>query len=89
MENKEHIQADPNEPVKPPNSANGKQKPVVPSVLPETAYSDQIETYSEERIAEFLLTNAVDAEEYERAKEEVRSMGLDPETIVHRRPTGV
>ncbi len=45
-----------------------------------------LETYTPERKAEFLLTNAVDAEDYRAAAEEVRAMGLDPERIPHRRP---
>lgn len=43
-------------------------------------------TYSEERRAEFLLTNAVDEDDYREAVEIVRSMGLDPEQIPHERP---
>jgi len=48
-----------------------------------------IEVYSEERKAEFLLSNAVDPADYRGAQEEVRKMGLDPAKIVHRRPAGV
>ena len=44
------------------------------------------ETYSPERKAEFLLTNAMDAEEYEWAIAEVRRMGVDPENVPHYRP---
>ena len=44
-----------------------------------------LEIYTPERRAEFLLSNAVDEEDYARAKEEVRKMGLDPDTIPHRR----
>ena len=36
--------------------------------------------------AEFLLSNAVDADDYERAVKEVRQLGLDPADIVHRPP---
>lgn len=43
-------------------------------------------TYSEERRAEFLLSNAADHEDYRRAVETVRSMGLDPGQVPHRRP---
>ena len=35
-----------------------------------------LESYSQERKAEFLLSNAVDGEGYARAEEEVRKMGL-------------
>lgn len=40
-----------------------------------------VEMYSKERRAAFLLENAVDLEDYERAREEVRKMGLDPDAI--------
>jgi len=42
--------------------------------------------YASERQAEFLLSNAVDAKDYARAKEEVRKMGLDPRKIPHYEP---
>ncbi|MFQ5690765.1 MAG: AbrB/MazE/SpoVT family DNA-binding domain-containing protein [Gemmatimonadota bacterium] len=45
-----------------------------------------IETYTPERRAEFLLSNAVDAEDYARAMERVREMGLDPTAIPHQPP---
>jgi hypothetical protein len=45
-----------------------------------------LESYTQERRAEFLLSNAVDEEDYARAGEEVRKMGLDPAAIPHRRP---
>jgi len=35
---------------------------------------------------EFLLSNAIDGEDYARAEEEVRKLGLDPATIPHRGP---
>ena len=41
--------------------------------------------YTPERRAEFLLSGAVDEEDYARAKEEVRKMGLGPDIIPHRR----
>ena len=44
-----------------------------------------LEIYTPERRAEFLLSNAVDEEDYARAKEEVRKMGLDPDVIPQRR----
>ncbi len=43
-----------------------------------------VEIYTPERKAEFLLTNAVDREDYRAAQAEVRGMGLDPSTIRHR-----
>lgn len=47
-----------------------------------------IEIYTPERIAEFLLGNAVDREDYESAREEVRKLGLDPDEIPHYEPEG-
>ena len=47
-----------------------------------------IESYTPERKAEFLLSNAVDTDDYARAVKEVKSMGLDPAKIKHRKPTG-
>jgi len=46
-----------------------------------------VETYTPERRAEFLLSNAVDQKDYARAKRRVREMGLDPENIPHRGPS--
>ena len=48
-----------------------------------------LEIYTDERIAEFLLSNAIDAEDYARAVEEVRKLGLDPDDISHYKPEGV
>ena len=45
-----------------------------------------VEVYSPRRKAELLLNNAVDAADYRRAVRAVRKLGLDPETIPHRRP---
>jgi AbrB family looped-hinge helix DNA binding protein len=45
-----------------------------------------VEQYPLERQAEFLLSNAVDADDYARAVEAVRSMGFDPETVPHYQP---
>ncbi len=45
-----------------------------------------IEVYTDERQAEFLLSNAVDARDYARAVATVREMGLDPDTIPHVTP---
>ena len=42
-----------------------------------------VEVYTPERKAEFLLSNAIDAEDYARAREEVRKLGLDPDFIPH------
>ena len=45
-----------------------------------------IELYSPARRAALLLENAVDADDYERARELVRALGLDPDAIAHERP---
>jgi AbrB family looped-hinge helix DNA binding protein len=45
-----------------------------------------VERYSPERKAEFLLANAVDEADYRKARKEVRKLGLDPDSIPHRRP---
>lgn len=44
------------------------------------------ESYSAERRAAFLLENAVDAADYDAAREAVREMGLDPDAIEHEPP---
>jgi len=45
-----------------------------------------MEVYTPERKAEFLLSNAVNAADYLEAVKEVKSMGLDPARIRHRKP---
>ena len=55
-------------------------------ILLRPAVALPVETYSPERVAEFLLSNAVDAREYAKAVAKVRSMGLDPKAIPHTRP---
>jgi AbrB family looped-hinge helix DNA binding protein len=47
-----------------------------------------IEIYTPERKAEFFLNNVFDAADYAWAVDEVRKMGLDPDTIPHLRPDG-
>ena len=51
-------------------------------VLIRPAAAFPIEMYAPERQAEFLLSNAVDAKKYARAKEEVLKLGLDPRKIL-------
>ena len=58
-------------------------------ILIRPAVTVPLELYSDERKAEFLLSNAVDAADYERAVEEVREMGLNPSDFAHCRPAGV
>ena len=55
-------------------------------VLIRPAVALPLETYSPERRAEFLLSNAVDAEDYARAVREVEKLGLDPDEIPHKKP---
>ncbi|MEX2316112.1 MAG: AbrB/MazE/SpoVT family DNA-binding domain-containing protein [Pirellulales bacterium] len=50
--------------------------------------SSDVEVYTPERKAEFLLSNAVDEADYSAAREEVRKLGLDPDAILHNRPPG-
>jgi AbrB family looped-hinge helix DNA binding protein len=47
-----------------------------------------IEIYTPERQAQFLLSTAVDRQDYEEDARVVRSMGLDPDRIPHYKPPG-
>jgi hypothetical protein len=68
----------------------GKTGPRVSSVeLAKLKTRYELEDYTPERIAEFLLSNAVDAEDYAQSVAEVRRMGLDPNKIPHQKPAGV
>ncbi len=58
-------------------------------ILIRPAVTVPLEIYSDQRKAEFLLSSAVDAEDYKHAVEEVRRMGLDPSDIAHHPPAGV
>jgi AbrB family looped-hinge helix DNA binding protein len=44
-----------------------------------------VERYSPERKAEFLLSNATSTSDYRKARKAVRQLGLDPDSIPHRR----
>ncbi len=57
-------------------------------ILIRRAKNNELEIYSRERQAEFLRSNAVDAEDYQRACKEVRRLGLDPARIRHLKPQG-
>jgi len=48
-----------------------------------------VEVYTPERKAQFLLSTAVDREDYEDAVRAVCAMGLDPARIPHYKPPGV
>jgi hypothetical protein len=56
-------------------------------ILIRPAVAVAVEAYTPERKAEFLLSNAVDADDYARAVREVRRLGLDPDTIPHKQPS--
>jgi AbrB family looped-hinge helix DNA binding protein len=58
-------------------------------ILIRPAVSGDVEAYTPQRKAEFLLSSAVDAEDYAAAREEVRQLGLDPDAIPHHKPSGV
>lgn len=53
----------------------------VDGILLRPAVTLPIEIYSVERKAEFLLGNAVDVEDLEAARREVRALGLDPDAV--------
>jgi AbrB family looped-hinge helix DNA binding protein len=55
-------------------------------ILLRPAVTVPIESYSVERRAQFLLSNAVDEEDYARARVAVQEMGVDPDSIEHHRP---
>src|SRR5436853_5536080 len=45
-----------------------------------------VERYTPLRKAEFLLSNATTAADYQKARKEVAKLGIDPDSIPHRRP---
>ena len=45
-----------------------------------------VERYSPERKAEFLLSNAISDADYRKARKAVRDLGVDPDSVPHRRP---
>ncbi len=53
-------------------------------VLIRPAVAMPVEIYTPERKAEFLLNNAVDEEDYQRALRDVKKLGVDPASIPHR-----
>lgn len=55
-------------------------------ILLRPAVATAVEVYSDDRIAEFLLSSAADPSDYEAARAEVRAMGIDPDRIPHRQP---
>ena len=59
------------------------QDPTPEGILLRLAATVPVRTYSVEDKAMFLLNNAASAEEYAAAREEVRSMGLNPNRVSH------
>ena len=55
-------------------------------ILIRPAAAVPVEIYSPQRKAEFLLSNAVDMDDYKAAVAEVRKLGLDPATVAHHKP---
>src|SRR4030042_1900463 len=55
-------------------------------ILIRPAVALPLEVYSPERVAEFLLTNAVDAKDYKDAVVRVKALGLAPDSIPHVKP---
>jgi hypothetical protein len=45
-----------------------------------------VERYTAERKAEFLLSTVITRADYQKARQEVRKLGIDPDSIAHRRP---
>lgn len=45
-----------------------------------------VEKYSAERKAEFLLSTATNEKDYRAARREVKKLGIDPDSVRHRRP---
>ena len=54
--------------------------------LPKPAVTTPFEIFTNERKAEFLLSNAVDKQDYEWAVKEIKKLVLDPDQIPNRRP---
>jgi len=46
-----------------------------------------VERYSPERKAEFLLSTATTVTDYQKARRAVRKLGIDPDSVSHRRPS--
>ncbi|HZB87682.1 MAG TPA: AbrB/MazE/SpoVT family DNA-binding domain-containing protein [Terracidiphilus sp.] len=50
---------------------------------PATTTPVDVEIYTPERLAEFFLNNAMTKEGYLEAREDVKEMGIDPDSIDH------
>lgn len=58
-------------------------------ILIRVAVALPLEHYSLKRQAEFLLSNAVDAADYNEARKAVRQMGLNPDDVPHYKPANL
>ena len=72
-----------------PNGGNVRVQMTAEGVLLTPVVAYPVEIHTPERIAEFRLNNAVDAEDYRATVEEVRKTGLDPEAIPMSRSEGL
>lgn len=52
-------------------------------ILIRPAVAVPVEIYTSERKAEFLLSNSVDADDYQAAVKEVKKMGVNPSKLLH------
>jgi AbrB family looped-hinge helix DNA binding protein len=55
-------------------------------ILIRPAVAIPVEIYTPERKAEFLLSNTIDADDYQAAVSEVNKMGINPSKIPHHKP---
>ena len=55
-------------------------------ILLKPAIALAVEKYTLERQAEFILSNAIDAKDYQNARDAVKAMGLNPDKIPHMKP---
>ena len=55
-------------------------------ILLKPAIAMAVEKYTRERQAEFILSSAIDAEDYQNARKAVKAMGLNPDKIPHMKP---
>jgi AbrB family looped-hinge helix DNA binding protein len=55
-------------------------------ILIRPAVAIPVEIYTPERKAEFLLSNAVDADDYQAALRDVKKMGINPSKVPHHKP---
>jgi len=55
-------------------------------ILIRPAVAIPVEIYTPERKAEFLLSNVVDADDYQAALRDVKKMGINPSKVPHHKP---